>query len=210
MPPRRSHGGGGAKGWAPQGGPTLKTELETLYIGGEEGGKGEGDPASSGITCLRCTNTVPHLSLWGEGAVLSRLRCLRRRLCTSRPSAEARLARLATKLEPLVPLPAARQNQSPWRREIVRLVLPTGLVLKYGVFDARGSTGVVAAACTVCQREIGQISGGVRRDRGTTGSVSTVKDGWRFQPPWWAAQRVGRRFSDPGESGTGSKNMPFG
>ena len=73
--------------------------------------------------------------------------------------------------------------------EIVRLVPPSGLVLKHGVFDARGSTGVVAAACTVCQREIGQISGGVRRDRGTTGSVSTVKDGWRFQPPWWAAQR---------------------
>ena len=94
------------KGGPPKlGGPTLKTALETLYIGGEEGGKGEGDPASSGITCLRCTNTVPHLSLWGEGAVLSRLRCLRRRLCTSRPSAEARLARLATKLEPLVPLP---------------------------------------------------------------------------------------------------------
>ena len=55
------------------------------------------------------------------------------------------------------------------------------------------STGVVAAAYTVCQREImGRSRGGLKRERGTTGSVSTVQSGWRCQPPgWWAAQRPG-------------------
>jgi len=38
--------------------------------------------------------------------------------------------------------------------EIVRLVLPTGLVLKTGCSMRGVSTGVVAAAYTVCQREI--------------------------------------------------------
>ena len=48
---------------------------------------------------------------------------------------------MATKLEPLVPLLAARQKTKSLAvpaSQIVRLVLPTGLVLKYGVFDARG------------------------------------------------------------------------
>ena len=57
------------------------------------------------------------------------------------------MARLATKLEPLVTLPRGptkTKSLAVPASEIVRLVLS---VLKYGVFDARGvSTGVVAAA----------------------------------------------------------------
>ena len=45
--------------------------------------------------------------------------------------------------------------------EIVRLVLPTGLVLKTGCSMRGVSTGVVAAAYTVCQREIVVRSRGV-------------------------------------------------
>ena len=86
-----------------------------LYNGGRRG-KGEGDPASSGVTGLRCTKTGPlHLSLsvggggcFSETALFMVDGCVPVVLSTSRPSVEARLA---TKLEPLEPLPAARPKK---------------------------------------------------------------------------------------------------
>ena len=88
---------------------------------------------------------------------------------------------MATKLEPLEPLPAARQKQSLQflavpASEIVRLVPPSGLVLNCGVLEARG---------------VHRLSPFYRIHRAT--SQRGVFDPWQypvFWPPWLAPPRL--------------------
>ena len=94
------------------------------------------------------------------------------------------MARLATKLEPLVTLPRGptkTKSLAVPASQIVRLVLPTGLVLKYGVFDARGvhRCGCRRSHC-VPEGNYSQIPGG-------GGEEGSGDDRVRFDGKGWVA-----------------------